>query len=246
MLFRSKGNVVTPDEAVEQCGADALRLYELFVAPFNQDVQWSNEGMQGAVRFLHRVFRLAQELEAYYDADWQGAITIATLGEDARKLRRLTHQTIRKATEDIERFAFNTYVSSLMIYVNQATDLAKVGGGPDFALAASEALETLILLLAPAAPHTADELWESIGKLGFTFLESWPAWDGDLARADSVTIAVQVNGKLRDTLELAASASPGELEQAALASSKVQVHLEGKTVRKVIVVPGKLVNVVVA
>jgi leucyl-tRNA synthetase len=244
-MSKSKGNVVTPDEAVEEYGADALRMYLLFVAPFNADVQWSSEGMQGQVRFLNRIFKLAEDLKGMYDPDWSGPITFEEPDEASRQLRRLTHSLIKKAQDDIDKFAFNTYVSSLMIFVNGVNDLL-TGGTPSraFGLAASEALESLILVLAPAAPHTADELWESIGKEGFSYQAEWPKFDEKLTVSDTVKVAVQVNGKLRDTLDLPTASTNEQMEQAALAAPKVQAHVEGKTVRKVIVVPGKLVNIV--
>ncbi len=241
-MSKSKGNVVTPDEAVESYGADALRLYELFVAPFDADVEWNNEGMTGTARFLSRVFRLASELAPCYRRDWRSSGTGTS--ETVRHLRRATHKTIRRVTEDIERFAFNTYIAAMMEYVNTVNDLKKSGPAPEDAGAWSEVLETLILLLAPAAPHTADELWESIGGQGFTYDQHWPNFDPELAKDDVVTIAVQVNGKLRDTIEVPADSSREQLESAALASEKVKNHLAGLEVRKVIVVPGKLVNVV--
>lgn len=241
-MSKSKGNVVTPDETVEAYGADALRLYELFVAPFDADVEWSNEGMNGQVRFLSRAIRLCGELAAHYDADWRSRIGLAEMNAASREVRRATHKTIRKATEDIERFAFNTYVAALMTYVNTLNDALRTGEVDPLAL--SEGLETLVLLLSPAAPHTADEMWESIGREGFTYNVPWPVADEALAADDLVRIAVQVNGKLRDTLEVPADATNEDLERAALASEKVAAHTEGKTVRKVIVVPGRLVNIV--
>jgi len=243
-MSKSKGNVVTPEEAVGLFGADALRIYELFVAPFEADIQWSSDGMAGAARFLHRVFKLASELQPGYRSDWADHIDGM---EDpvARKQRRITHQTIRKVTADIDRFAFNTYISQMMVFANETADLAKQGTGEAYALAASEALESLILLIAPAAPHSADELWESTGRSGFTFTATWPTAVDALAAEDTVTIAVQVNGKLRDTLDAPTGSSDEALRSAALGSAKVQLHLEGKEIRKVIVVPGKLVSIVV-
>jgi leucyl-tRNA synthetase len=241
-MSKSKGNVVTPDEAVEGYGADALRVYELFVAPFEADVQWSNEGMTGAARFLTRVFKLVDRLGKGYDPEWRRRIGEES-GEVYSDVRRATHQTIRAVTADIESFAHNTYISGLMKFVNRLTDLAeRIEEAP---MAFSEAVESLVLLLAPAAPHSADELWESLGRSGFTYEREWPEFDSALAQEDMVTIAVQVNGKLRDTLELPARATKEELEQAALASPKVQAQLNGNAARRVIVVPGKLVNVVV-
>lgn len=245
-MSKSKGNVVTPEEAVDQYGADALRIYELFVAPFEQNVQWSNDGMQGAVRFLSRVFRLASEIGPIFDAAWKSKIGSTMPDGKSTEIRRATHQFIAKATDDIEKFAFNTYIASAMTTVNTLNDLKKGMNSPTEGekLAMSEAIESLVVCLAPAAPHSADEIWSQLGGQGFTYQMEWPKANSELAKEDKVTIAVQVNGKLRDTLEVAAGTAGEELEQAALASEKVKSFTEGLTVRKVIVVPGKLVNVV--
>jgi len=246
-MSKSKGNVVTPEEAVEMYGADALRLYLLFVAPFNADVQWSNDGMQGQVRFLSKIFKLVDDVRPMYFPEWKDYIGFEEPDETSRAVRRWTHKTIRKAADDIERFAFNTYVSSTMIFVNEVNDLVqrnKANPSRAFALALSEAIESLILILGPAAPHTSDELWYSIGRDGFTVNAPWPKYVPELAADDLVTVAVQVNGKLRDTIEMEADASNEDLQAAAMGSLKVVAHLEGKTIRKVIVVPKKLVNFV--
>ena len=245
-MSKSKGNVVTPDEAVAQYGADALRIFELFVAPFEQAVNWTNEGMQGTVRFLSRFCRLAADLQPYFQGNWKMEIDLYEPTETSRAIRRATHQTIRKATEDIERFAFNTYVSSMMVMVNNLNDAVKTldkNSNADL-MAASEALQTMILLIAPAAPHTADELWEQLGFDGFTYTEDWPIFSEELAKDDTVTIAVQVNGKLRDTLQTPADATQEVVHESALKCDKVLAQIEGKTVRKVIFVPGKLLNIV--
>ena len=246
-MSKSKGNVVTPDEVVETDGADALRVYELFVAPFEQDVQWSNEGLHGASRFLSRVFKLAQDLEAVWEPRWRNHLGITALEDSDQDLRRLTHQTIRKATEDIDRFAFNTYISALMSVLNGIVEFARSCGerpSPAACLVLSEALESLVLLLSPAAPHTADELWESLGRTGFTYHADWPKWDQAIAKELTVTIAVQVNGKLRDTIHMPADASNDALEEAARGSERAMQHCVDKQIRRVIVVPGKLVNIV--
>jgi leucyl-tRNA synthetase len=222
-------------------------MYLLFVAPFNADVQWSNDGMQGQVRFLSKIFKLVEDAKPFYYADWRDVIGFEEVDDAGKDVRRRTHKTIRKVTSDIDRFAFNTYVSSLMIFVNDLTDLlAKHRGNPSrsFALALSEALESLVLVMSPAAPHSADELWTAIGKGGFTVNETWPTYVSELAVDDLVTVAVQVNGKLRETIEIYAAATNDELEAAAKILPKVTAHLEGKTIRKVIVVPRKLVNFV--
>lgn len=246
-MSKSKGNVVTPEEAVEEHGADALRLYLLFRAPFDADIEWENKGMGDLARFLSRIFRLVDSRREYYVANWQDLIGFEEMTDSGRKIRRATHQAIRNVTTDIDRFGFNTYVSWLMKFVNALNDIPipidPVELRP-YTLAMSEAVDVLIKLVSPGAPHSADELWNSLGNLGFVLNETWPIADEQLAREDAVTIAVQVNGKLRDTFEISVGADSGAHEAAALALPKVQAQLEGKQVRKVVVVPGRLVNVV--
>ncbi len=243
-MSKSYGNVVTPDEAAEQYGADALRVYEMFVVPFEDTVQWSDEGIRGCVRFLGRVWRLvARHAEGFSPAGWRAAV-----GEAAGKdldLRRKTHQTIAKFTEDMEDFRFNTAVAALMEWVNAMYEVSNAlpDGGRSAAL--DEALETLPLLLAPLAPHIADEMWEGLGQEGFLYRHPWPEADTALAAADTVTIVVQVNGKVRDKLQAPAGADMTAVQEQALALPGVQKHTEDKQIVKVITVPDKLVNVVV-
>ncbi|MCH7903062.1 MAG: leucine--tRNA ligase [Armatimonadetes bacterium] len=245
-MSKSKGNVVTPEQAVERHGADGLRVFELFVAPFEQSFTWSEEAIQGSTRFLSRVFKLAAELAKHYVSDWHSEID--SVGKDGiiRDVRRATHQLIAGATKDIESFSFNTYIAKLMTHVNTINALLKRATKPsdDEKLALSETLDSMILVLSPAAPHTADEIWSDIGHREFVYEASWPIANEYLAKPEEITIAVQVNGKLRDTITMPADASDEELESSAKASATVQKHLEGKTVRKVIVVPGRLVNIV--
>ncbi len=241
-MSKSKGNVVTPDEAVEKYGADALRVYELFEAPFEQAIQWSEERVQGAIRFLHRVFRVLSELRPRYVENWRDVVGASSAPAD-RALRRATHTAIRKVSEDIERFAFNTAVAALMEFTNALTDAALNGEANDAAL--SEAAETLIMLLSPFAPHTADEVWRAYGKSGFTLEQRFPVADERCLEADEVRIVVQVNGKVRDTLVVKPGTPQPVLEEQALASEKVKRALDGKEVSRVVVVPDRLINVVV-
>ena len=243
-MSKSKGNVVTPDDAVEKYGADALRLYLLFRAPFEADIQWENEGMRDTGRFLSRVFRLVEAHAGRYDARWRESVAGAILSDAGRKVRRATHVAIADTTRDIESFAHNTYVSGLMKLLNTLMEFGRGEIPNGDAPAWSEAIETFLLLLSPGAPHTADELWELLGREGFIYDAAWPVADPALLIAEEVTIAVQVNGKLRATVSAPPGSAREELEAMALADAGVKIHIEGKTVRKVVVVPDRLVNVV--
>jgi len=244
-MSKSKFNVVTPDEMAEKYGADALRVYELFVAPFEDTVPWSEDGINGCWRFLNRVYRVVAERPGSFVPGWKACVRQETVSEEARALARKTHQTIVKVTKDIEDFAFNTAVAALMELTNQIYDFVNAKDGLRYPCPVwSEAVETLILLLAPMAPHLADELWQMIGREGYTYHAPWPEADPEVAKADVLTIVVQVNGKVRDKISVDADAGERELERLALESPKVQAALQGRPVRKVIVVPGRLVNVV--
>ena len=238
-MSKSKGNVVTPDQAAADYGADALRTYEMFIAPFEETVQWSESGIQGASRFMGRVYRLVTQ---YADETASAPDPGAT---QFKALRRKTHQTIAKVTDDVEHFRFNTAVAALMEWVNTIYEVYnQVGKGVrDEAL--DEATAILPQLLAPIAPHLADELWERLGNTGFLYRHPWPESDAVIAAADEITLVVQVNGKVRDKLTAPASADKAALEALALASPKVIEALNGSAPKKVIVVPGKLVNVVI-
>jgi leucyl-tRNA synthetase len=240
-MSKSKGNVVTPDEAVERYGADALRVYELFEAPFEQAIQWSEDRVQGAIRFLHRVFRVLAEIQPKYRPDWREAIEEANSPAD-RRLRLATHTAIRKVTEDIERFAFNTAIAALMEFTNALTEAS--AKGEVSAAALSEAAETLILLLSPFAPHSADELWQAYGREGFTLLQPFPVTDERCLEADSITIVIQVNGKVRDSLEVKPGTAQADLEAMALSSEKVKRSLDGMEIVRIVSVPNKLLNIV--
>ena len=244
-MSKSKGNVVTPDEMVASNGADALRLYLLFKAPFHADIEWENKGVEDLAKFLSRVFRISETLKARYAPEWRDLIAFEEPDEVSKKIHRATHGTIKSVTDDIEKFGFNTYVSWLMKYVNALNELLPKGEATRAqTLALSEAAETLILLLSPGAPHSADELWADLGKEGFTYDATWPASDPSLTLEEEATIALQVNGKLRDTFTLPVGATKEAHETAAMARPKLAPYLEGTTVRKIVVVPGKLVNVV--
>ena len=263
-MSKSMRNVVTPDDMAQQYGADSLRLFGLFVAPFEETVQWTDKGIEAASKFVNRVWRLWTELRPHYQADWrqdlpelltdrsngtdEGDQNPLWLGEDERKLRRKLHQTIRKVGDDLESFRFNTAVAMLMELTNELSAFrnALAGNQPSPAQTTllSEVLETLPLLMSPITPHLADEWWERLGRTGSTFRQSWPTVDEEAAKEDEITIVVQVNGKLRDRVMVAPGTANEEIERLALASEKVQAEQTGKQIRKIIVVPGKLVNIV--
>jgi leucyl-tRNA synthetase len=243
-MSKSKGNVVSLDEAVERFGADATRMMTLFMGPPAQDVEWkkgeSDSTFAGTFRFLERAWRACTAQE--FDSNWRQSDFANLSGADT-KLRRKTHQTIQKVANDIERFNMNTAISGLMEQVNALTEWNN--GSNTNAAVYSEAVENLLLCLSPFAPHIADELGE---KLGFTqsfYQAQWPQFDPAIAKEDEIVIPVQVNGKLRTRLTVAADVSPKDVEALALQNAEVQPHLEGKTPKKIIVVPGRLVNIVV-
>jgi leucyl-tRNA synthetase len=270
VMSKSKGNVVDPDDMIEKVGADALRLYILFVAPSEKDVEWTDSGLEGAFRFLARVWRLVEPLAGTV----HGAPAPSTLELNAsqRALRRKTHQTIAKVTHDLyPRVHLNTAISALMELVNELYVFADQAGvlperrhdGRDGARASHkaavtetalapattavlrEAIEALVLMLAPITPHVAEELWEKLGHAGGTTAAGWPAADAAAAAVDQIVVPVQVNGKLRARMTVPAGLSDADLEKAALADAQVQNHTRGKTIAKVVIGRGPLVSVVV-
>ena len=234
-MSKSRGNVIAPDEYVEEIGADAVRCYLMFLGPWDQGGEWSDSGMNGIARWLNRLWDLAlRDGDPLDDSP-------ADEGQ-VREIQRLVHKTIRRATEDLERFKFNTALAALMECTNA---LNQVWERKDIDSATwNDAVGKLLLLLAPMAPHTAEELWERTGHPYSVHTQSWPEWDADLAADEVVTLVVQVNGRLRDRIEVPASISEDEARTAALESSRVRPHIEGKDVVNVVYVPGKLVNIV--
>jgi leucyl-tRNA synthetase len=229
-MSKSRGNVVNPDDVIVEFGADSMRLYEMFIGPLDKDAPWSADGIQGVRRFLERVWRLL----IAEDGD---AETLRELvpGAGSVAQARLSAQTIHGVTQDLDAMRFNTAISKLMVYVR---DIARNEPLP------REAAETLVLLVAPLAPHLAEELWSCLGNAESLARASWPSADPSLLVDDSITLAVQVNGKRRDEIEVPADAAEDTVRALALASDRVQKHLEGREPRKVIVVPGRLVNIV--
>jgi leucyl-tRNA synthetase len=246
-MSKSLGNGVDPDEMIAAFGADAARLFTLFAAPVENELRWSETGIEGAVRFLRRVYTMVWR--------WHERLSnsaSAPPGEEssagARALRRKTHQTIAKVTSDFEGLHLNTIVAALMELLNELGDLNADPGtaseGDVFAV--REALESLVLMLAPFSPHVAEEIWENLGHAGGLLSSGrWPQADTELARREELEIPIQVNGKLRSRVLASTEVTEEELRTAALNDEKVRAFIEGHEVVKVIVVPQRLVNVVV-
>jgi leucyl-tRNA synthetase len=244
-MSKSKGNVVSPDDMVGRYGADATRMYALFAAPPDRDLDWQEDGVAGVSRFLGRVWRIVTK---YAHVARSGAAAKAQNPEGiALKLLRKLHQTTAKITQDFEgRWHFNTCVAAIMELVNemQAAD-AQLAAGEVPAPVMHELLQTLVLLLAPFAPYLAAELWDELGGQGAVLRQPWPKSDPGLAKEDEIEIPVQINGKLVSLIRVPAGSDAKTMEAAALAEEKIKTRTAGKTVAKVIVVPGRAVNLVV-
>ena len=238
-MSKSKKNVIDPNQLIEQYGADTARLFSLFAAPPEKDLEWNEQGVEGCSRFLSRVWRaVSDNLEAIAAADMA-----AEVSGDAAELKRKIHQTIKKVSEDIDgRFHFNTAIAAVMELVNAIYAFKSTANNPGIM---REALETVVRLLNPFVPHICEELWQQLGHTDGIEAAGWPSWDDQALVADEVTMVVQVNGKVRGKLAVAIDAEQATIEQAALSEANVQRFIEGKQVRKIIVVPGRLINVVV-
>ena len=267
VMSKSKGNVVDPDDMIAKFGADALRLYVMFVAPPEKEIEWTDAGLEGSWRFLARVWRIVDQLSETIGGEGIPSPSTLQLTDDERALRRKTHETIRRVTLDLDpRVHLNTAVSGLMELVNElyafcsksqclvvgrTDDEAHVGvierSGTVAVL--KEAIEALVLMLSPFAPHMAEELWELLGHKGGVVSAGWPAFDAEVAKASEITVPVQVNGKLRGRLTVAADAADDQLRELAVADAAVAKYLDGKTIRKVVIAgnaANRIVSIVVS
>ena len=226
-MSKSKGNVVNPDDIVSEFGADTLRLYEMFMGPLDASTAWSEKGIEASRRFLDRVWRLF--------IDDNGQLRDRTTKVNTGELDKVYHQTVKKVTEDYEQLHFNTAISQMMIFVNEAN---KAKALP------VEYVKGFVQLLAPIAPHLAEEIWEKLGSAEGISYVAWPSYDETYLVEDEVEVIFQVNGKLKSRAKVSASLSKDELADVAMQDEKIKEEIEGKTIRKVIAVPGKLVNIV--
>ena len=232
-MSKSRGNVVNPDSYVSKMGADTVRCYLMFVAPWEQGGDWNDNGIAGIHRWLNRIWKLSTEYYTAYSVD----------DEEYRNLQRITHQTIKKVTHDIDKIRFNTMISTLMEYTNYLGKIKDNGSvsQKDW----QEAIKILLLLLAPSAPHIAEELWQKTGHKYSIHNWKWPEWDEQLAQDEEIPIIIQINGKTRDKEMVSASITEEEAKEIILAKPKVKAYLEGKEIVKIIYVPKKLINLVI-
>jgi leucyl-tRNA synthetase len=263
VMSKSKGNVVDPDDMIEKFGADALRLYVMFVAPPEKEIEWTDAGLEGSFRFLARVWRLVDQVAETIGGEGIPGPDGLSLDAPERAIRRKTHETIRRVTLDLDpRVHLNTAVSGLMELVNElyvfcsrpgcslighdASDPDAVGTmvrGETVAVV-KEAVEALVLMIAPFTPHMAEELWERLGHPDGVAAAGWPEYDEKVARAEQIVVPVQINGKVRARLTVPADTPEATLREMALSDPQVARHLPGRTVQKVVVVNGRLVSVV--
>ena len=251
-MSKNLGNVVSPDEMVARYGADAARLYSLFAAPPDRDLDWQDTGIEGIQRFLGRVYRFfmrnpVETLLATSRLATSPSAGAATLSPEARALQRKLHQTIKRVSDDFQgRWHFNTCIAAIMELVNAlyATEEA-IGRNAVPTPLVAEVQRNLVLLLAPFAPYLAHELWEMLGEKGTLLRAPWPKYDAELAKEEEVEIPVQVNGKLRGLIVVPADSDEAFVVERALADAKVKAAIAGKQVVKKIYVPGKMLNLIV-
>ncbi len=242
-MSKSRGNVVNPDEVVNQLGADAVRCFLMFIGPWDQGGPWSEVGINGMARWLNRVWDILARDPADLDDGLGGSQALSEQSQSVRQTMRLLHQTVRKCHNDLDRFKFNTAIASLMEFSNHLNRVwadASIDSGTW-----RECVEKFLLMLAPIAPHVTEELWEQTGRQYSIHQQPFPAWDDDLAAEDMITLVVQVNGKVRDRLDVSADIEESTAQEMALASPRVKALTEGKSVSKAVYVPGRLVNLVV-
>jgi len=249
-MSKSKGNIVDPNRLIETYGADTARLFSLFAAPPEKDLEWSDEGVQGGYRFLQRVCRIVTEYATSpFPGRKKGEVDFTRGSDRVKSLRRATHQTIQKVTEDLERFQFNTAIAALMSFYNdlsrdQACPRPAESETPLYAAALAEAMDHLVLLLSPFAPHLSETLWEALGHSPTILNVPWPVYDPVSAQRETVEIVVQINGKLRNKFSAPVGLEDDILRERALSDPKTHRWINGKTIKKVIVVKGRLVNIV--
>jgi leucyl-tRNA synthetase len=244
-MSKSKGNVVDPDDLIERYGADTVRLFCLFASPPEKELEWSDQGVEGSYRFLQRVWRLVIDLLPLIEGvkPYRGEKEL--IGK-VELLRRKTHKTIKKVSDELEkRYHFNTAISAVMELVNHLYQFKPEKKDPEALSVLREAVETVILLLSPIVSHIAEELWQMLGMQENILKVPWPVYDPRMLEEETVLIVVQVNGKLRNKIIINADATEDEIREAALSDERIQDWMKGRKLKKAVVVPRKLINLVV-
>ena len=243
-MSKSRGNIVAPDEIIEKYGADSLRLFIQFAAPPEKDLDWNEQGLEGSFRFLNRLWRLVYRFqEEILETDSSDPAGQAELSASGSALLRKLHQTIRKVTSDLERLHQNTAIASIMELLNSVYDYVDEEKAEPSLM--KEVLESLVVLLAPFAPHFSEEIWEMMGHSESLLFGSWPRYDAGLAREEEIEIVIQINGKVRSRFSASAEISKEDMETEAISDKKVKTYLDGKTIQKIVTISQKLVNIVV-
>jgi leucyl-tRNA synthetase len=246
-MSKSKGNVVDPHYLIERYGSDTSRLFSLFAAPPERDLEWADKGVEGAYRFLNRLWGIIyknREAFSIKRKNTRNPLDVSLLTPEALPLYRKTHQTVKRVTLDIEReYHFNTAIAAMMELVNELTSFEP--RSDDDMLVFKFAIEHLLLLISPFSPHLAEELWEAVGNMPSIFEQNWPEWDEEAAREEQIELVIQVNGKLRSKMMIPVGLPEDEIKQMAMEDKKLREIIGGKTMKKVIVVKGKLVNIVI-
>lgn len=247
-MSKSKNNGIDPEHIIKDYGSDTARMFTLFASPPEKELEWNENALAGSYRFLSRVWRIVTETVEYFE---EGVVDLEKITKEDKKLLSKMHITIKKVTESIEaNFHFNTSISAIMELVNEMydyrTNVLETGELKSEAKKLwKEVVKKIVLMLSPFAPHITDEMWEILGNEGYTFNQNWPSYIEELTKSDEVNIAIQVNGKLRDAVTVAAKIGKEDMEKMALESFKVQKYLEGKSIVKIIIIPKKIVNIVV-
>ena len=241
-MSKSKGNTVDPQPLIDQYGADTVRLFMMFASPPEQSLEWSDTGVEGSFRFLKRLWKLAS---AHINERKTAVLDKSSMTNLQQELRRKIHLTIDKVNDDIgRRYTFNTAIAAVMEMINSLTR-AELKDTNDHAIM-REGIETAVLLLSPIVPHITDALWKALGHEEPLIDAAWPKSDPEALEQNEIEMVIQVNGKLRSKITVAKTADQKQIEALALADEKIQQHIDGKTVRKTIVIPGRLVNIVVS
>jgi leucyl-tRNA synthetase len=245
-MSKSAGNVVSPAESMSKCGTDATRLAMLFAAPSDAEVRWNEEAVSGSVRFLYRVWNFTVPNATWLKSQKEIRYIPESLPKPLAEIRRKMHRTIKKVTQEMENsFCFNTAISAIMELLNLVKDCAQTEEIPAQRAILKEVADTVVKLLAPMAPHLAEELWEILGNKESIFKSAWPQFDEEAAKEEEVEIVIQINGKVRTRITVLADTPQDALERLALAEPKVQELTRNKIIKKVIIVPNRLVNIVV-